>query len=81
MLNKNFFEDTAKKLGGCIPPAFGDAKADLEKNFKTVLQGAFSKLNLVTREELDAQQAVLQRTRAKLDELERDLQKLNRKET
>lgn len=34
------------------------------------LQSALSKLNLVTREEFDAQTAVLQRTRSKLEALE-----------
>ncbi len=34
------------------------------------LQSALGKLNLVTREEFDAQTAVLQRTRSKLEALE-----------
>ncbi|RYZ98571.1 MAG: accessory factor UbiK family protein [Moraxellaceae bacterium] len=40
------------------------------------LQTALSKLNLVTREEFDAQTAVLQRTRMKLEELERQYAEL-----
>lgn len=40
------------------------------RELQIVLQSALSKLNLVTREEFDAQSAVLQRTRSKLEALE-----------
>ena len=48
-----------------------DARADLEQNFKATLQAGLAKLDLVTREEFDAQRAVLLRTRQKVEELER----------
>jgi BMFP domain-containing protein YqiC len=41
-----------------------------KRELHTALQSALSKLNLVTREEFDAQAAVLQRTRLKLEALE-----------
>ena len=47
--------------------------ADLEKNLRVLLQSAFSRLDLVTREEFDVQREVLARTRAKLQELEAKL--------
>ena len=40
-----------------------------------VLQSALAKVDLVTREEFDAQAAVLLRTRQKLEELEKELVK------
>lgn len=43
---------------------------------QTLLQGAINKCNLVSREEFDAQTAVLQRTRAKVETLEKQLQAL-----
>lgn len=43
---------------------------DVEKNLRASLQGLFAKLDLVTREEFEVQQAVLVRTREKLDRLE-----------
>jgi ubiquinone biosynthesis accessory factor UbiK len=43
---------------------------DIEKNAKSLLSGAFSRLDLVTREEFDAQARVLARTRDKLEALE-----------
>jgi ubiquinone biosynthesis accessory factor UbiK len=41
-----------------------------KRELHIALQSALSKLNLVTREEFDAQSAVLQRTRLKLEALE-----------
>jgi len=41
-----------------------------KRELQMALQSALSKLNLVTREEFDAQAAVLQRTRLKLEALE-----------
>jgi len=41
-----------------------------KRELHMALQSALSKLNLVTREEFDAQTAVLQRTRQKLEALE-----------
>ena len=43
---------------------------DLEKNFRGMLSSAFSRLDLVTREDYDAQAQVLQRAREKLTALE-----------
>jgi ubiquinone biosynthesis accessory factor UbiK len=44
--------------------------ADIEKNVKQVLNGAFARMELVTREEFDRQREVLAKTREKLDRLE-----------
>src|SRR5262249_11876351 len=43
---------------------------DLEKNFRAMLSGAFSRLDLVSREEYDVQSQVLARAREKLAALE-----------
>lgn len=44
--------------------------SDLERNFRALLSGAMARLDLVTREEFDAQARVLARTREKLEALE-----------
>jgi len=56
-----------------VPPGLKDARADLEQNFKSTLQAGLARLDLVTREEFEVQRAVLQRTREKLDAIERQL--------
>ena len=50
--------------------------ADIEKNLNALLQGVFTKLELVSREEFDVQREVLQRTRARLEVLEQKLAEL-----
>ncbi|MCU1718028.1 accessory factor UbiK family protein [Pseudomonas sp. 5P_3.1_Bac2] len=45
-------------------------RSEFEAQFKVLLQGAFSKLDLVSREEFDSQMVVLARTRARLEALE-----------
>ena len=43
---------------------------DVQKNLRALLLGWLERMNLVTREELDAQQEVLARTRQKLEQME-----------
>lgn len=67
MLNPKLLDEISAKIKDAI--AQSPAK-DLEKNLQAVLQGVFSRLNLITREEFDVQQEVLLRTREKLAALE-----------
>jgi len=60
----------AKKLAEAVPQGIRSVQEDLEANFRSVLRSGLSKLDLVTREEFEVQQAVLAKTRAKLDALE-----------
>lgn len=52
--------------------------AQPNKHLQATLQAALSKLNLVSRDEFDAQSAVLQRTREKLEALERQVELLQK---
>lgn len=52
---------------------------DVERNVRAMLSQGFSKLELVTREEFDAQTQVLVRTRTRLEELERRVAELEQK--
>ena len=65
-----FLEDLAKRLSESMPPQLAALKADVEANFKSVLQAGLTKLDLVTRQEFDVQAGVLARTREKLGALE-----------
>jgi BMFP domain-containing protein YqiC len=51
-------------------------KGEIEKHLKTTLQNIFAKLDLVTRQEFDAQIKVLLRTREKLEALENKMKEL-----
>jgi hypothetical protein len=54
-----------------VPPGVRALQKDLESNFRAVLRASLTKLDLVSRDEFDAQMRVLERTRARLEELER----------
>lgn len=62
-------DELARKLAAMVPPAVRGVGDELERNFKAVLTATFAKLDLVTREEFELQQALLARTREKLDSL------------
>ncbi len=51
-------------------------RAELESQFKVLMQGTFSKLDLVSRDEFDSQMVVLARTRARLEALEKQVAEL-----
>lgn len=71
-------DDLVEQLKKCIPTSVKELPKDIEKNFKAILQASLSKLDIVTREEFDAQVAVLQRTRKKLEALEREVKRLEK---
>lgn len=54
----------------------GDFSREVEKNFRALLQSQLRKLDLVSRDEFDAQVEVLRRSREKIDRLEQQLQEL-----
>ena len=63
-------DEIARRLLERVPPALRSVQADLESNFRAILRERLSKLDLVTRDEFDAQTRVLERTRARLEALE-----------
>jgi ubiquinone biosynthesis accessory factor UbiK len=63
-------DEIARRLLERVPPALRSMQADLEANFRAVLRERLSKLDLVSRDEFDAQTRVLERTRTKLEALE-----------
>ena len=73
MQNKQFFEDLSNKIRDL---AQNSPLADLDKNFHALLQGALTKMDLVTKEEFDVQADVLRLTRQKLELLETKIAEL-----
>lgn len=72
-------ENLARKLVDSVPEGLRSVREDLENNFRSVLRTSLGKLDLVTREEFDVQEAVLLRTREKLEALEQKLEQLEKK--
>jgi hypothetical protein len=75
-MNDKSVEDLARKLAEAVPEGLRSMREDLENNFRAVLQAGLSKLDLVTREEFEVQEAVLSRTREKLEALVKRLEEL-----
>ena len=78
MIDMRLVDDLSRKLSDSLPPGVGQLKTEAEEQFRLVLARAFGRMNLVTREEFDAQPAVLARTREKLAALERQVADLER---
>ncbi len=76
---KSNLDDLSKRLSAAVPSGFSAIGADLDKTFHAILQGAFEKMNLVSREEFEAQKAVLARTRKKLEELDAKVSELEQR--
>lgn len=69
-MNNDSIQDLAKKLAESLPSSVRAVRDELEQNFSAVLKSGLSRLDLVTREEFEVQEAVLARTRQKLEALE-----------
>lgn len=77
MIDKDFLEKLSARLSEILPVA-GSLQADMEKQFLSLLQSNLGKLNLVTREEFDAQLKVLQRAEQTIAELENKIAELEK---
>ena len=73
MLNDTSVDTLVKQVLDNLPAELTQIKQDLEKNLKTAVSNGLSKMDLVTREEFDVQAALLARTRALLDEMEKKI--------
>ena len=60
----------ARKLAESVPPGLKSVRDELEQNFRSVLRKGLGKLDLVSREDFEVQEAVLARTRELLELLE-----------
>ena len=78
MIPASSIDELAQRLAAILPPGLKEAREDIGANFRSVLQAGLGKLDLVTREEFDAQTRVLAHTRAKLERLEQQLAEFER---
>ena len=71
MLNSAFLQELSIK----IKELFENSPAgDLDRNIHALIQGALTKMELISREEYDVQTEVLKHTREKLNALEKKLE-------
>ncbi|HEX5313733.1 MAG TPA: accessory factor UbiK family protein [Gammaproteobacteria bacterium] len=72
----HLLDDLAKRLAASLPASLRQAKEDIEHNLRAALEAALTRLDLVSREEFDAQTALLRRTRERLDALAAEVEKM-----
>ena len=73
MFNPGQLDDLAQKLCRALPSGLQNLETDVHETFTSILQTGFAHLDVVTREEFDAQVKVLARTRAKVEALQKQL--------
>jgi BMFP domain-containing protein YqiC len=76
MTKINSLDQLAERLTSLLPASAQSVKKDIEGNLRTGLESGLRGMNLVTREEFDVQNAVLLRTREKIDVLEKKVAEL-----
>ena len=64
------FEDMIRRLLEGLPPSLQAARDDLKAHAERALRSGISRLDLVSREEFDAQSRVLARSRELIEALE-----------
>lgn len=77
MINDNLIRNLGDQLGRFISDTA--AREDMQKSLNSLVQTAFARLDLVTREQFDAQLETLERTREQLARLEDELARLQEK--
>ena len=78
MNQEQIFSRISQHIEQLVPPGLTDLKLEIQRNIKSVLTESFSKMNVVSQEEFDIQSKVLEKTRAKLENLEKQVQELEK---
>ncbi|CAG4884057.1 Phosphoheptose isomerase [Georgfuchsia toluolica] len=73
MTNNKFLDEISSRISQL---AVSTPVAEFEKNAKALLSGAFSRMDLVTREEFDIQRELLAKAQEKLAALEAKISEL-----
>lgn len=76
MLDPKQLDELARRFSESLPPGLREFQQEVEKNVRAVMQSTFTRMDLITRDEFDAQAKMLARTRARLEELERQVAEL-----
>jgi BMFP domain-containing protein YqiC len=74
MINDNLIRSLGEQLGRFVSDA--RSREDMQQSLNAIVQNVFARLDLVTREQFDAQLETLERTRAQLDHLDTELARL-----
>ena len=76
MIDPKTLDTLVGRIVDGMPAGLGRVRDDLRGNLRAAVSAALARMDLVTREEFDAQRAVLARTREKLESLQQQLEEL-----
>lgn len=65
-----------QQILAALPPGLKNLPENMQEHLRTAIQSTLNKMDIVTREEFDAQVGVLQKTRSKLEQLEKRLKEI-----
>lgn len=74
MINDNLIRSLGEQLGRFVSDA--RSREDMQQSLNAIVQNVFARLDLVTREQFDAQLETLERTREQLERLEAEVARL-----
>ena len=69
-------DELVRRVVDVLPEGVGTLEREVRSTLRSVLGATLDRMDLVSREEFDVQQAVLERTRDKLESLERTVAEL-----
>ncbi len=69
------FETLTQAISQLLP---GEVGQELKKNIDAVVRSHFEQMNLVTRDQLDVQEKILRRTRQRIEQLEKQVEELEK---
>ncbi|MGQ0593559.1 MAG: accessory factor UbiK family protein [Gammaproteobacteria bacterium] len=73
MIDRLPVDEILARVASLLPEGTAVLRDDVKKNLKSALGATLSRMDLVTREEFDVQTALLSRTRARLEAMEKRL--------
>ncbi len=77
-MDNKTIENIAKQISESMPAGVKELAGNVEQRVKQTLQSQLSKLDLVTREEMDVQQQLLLRLRERVELLEQQVAEQNK---
>ncbi len=80
MIKNDNLEGMIDRIMAGLPAGLTTLGRDAEQNIRAAIQSSLRKMDLVTREEFDIQREVLGRTRARLEALEKQVARLEKKD-
>ena len=78
MIDKHFFEDISQQISKLLPQAEA-AGDDIKRSVASAMQKGFARMDLLTREEFEAQLAALVRAEQRIEALEAQLLQMEKR--